>query len=66
MEEVVWFLLALILLVVWLGFAETELATVTFNVLEGASGPTVFKMVKTSTPPDYDFDGQSFNVAISP
>ena len=50
----------------WPGTTEAELATVTFNILEGATGPTVLKMVKTSTPPGYEFDGQSFNVAISP
>ena len=50
----------------WPGTTEAELATVTFNILEDATGPTVLKMVKTSTPPGYEFDGQSFNVAISP
>jgi hypothetical protein len=50
----------------WPGTTEAELATVTFNILEGATGPTVLKMVKTSTPPGYEFDGQSYNVAISP
>jgi hypothetical protein len=50
----------------WPGTTEAELATVTFNILEGATGPTALEMVKTSTPPGYQFNGQSFNVAISP
>ena len=50
----------------WPGSTEADLATVTFNILEGATDPTVLDMVEISTPPGYEFDGQSHNLAISP
>ena len=50
----------------WPGSTEAELATVTFNIAEGATGSTDLELVKTSTPPGYDFDGQSHEVEISP
>ena len=50
----------------WPGSTEAELATVTFNIAEGATGSTELELVKTSTPPGYDFDGQSHEVEISP
>ena len=43
----------------WPGSTEAELATMTFNIAEGASGSTELDLVKTSTPPGYEFDGQS-------
>jgi hypothetical protein len=50
----------------WPGSTEAELATVTFNIAEDATGSTDLELVKTSTPPGYDFDGQSHEVEISP
>jgi hypothetical protein len=50
----------------WPGSTEADLATVSFNILEGATDPTVLDMVEISTPPGYEFDGQSHNLAISP
>jgi len=50
----------------WPGSTEAELATITFNVAEGAEGSTVLYLVKTSIPPGYEFDGQSYLVVISP
>jgi hypothetical protein len=49
----------------WPGSTEAELATVTFNIAEGATGSTALDIVEVSTPPAYDFDGQSHEVGIS-
>ena len=46
------------------GSTEAELATVTFNIAEGASGLTELELVKTSTPPGYAFDGQAQEIAV--
>ena len=46
----------------WPGSTEAELATVTFNVAEDAAGLAALDIVKTSTPPGYAFDGQSYDV----
>jgi hypothetical protein len=50
----------------WPGATEQELATITFDVIDGASGSTALDIVKTSATPGYDFDGQSHEVEISP
>ena len=49
----------------WPGATEAELATITFDVVEGTTGSTPLSIVKTSTPPGYAFDGQSHEVVIS-
>ena len=49
----------------WPGATEADLATVIFNIAEGATGVTVLNMVRTSTPPGYALDGQSHNLRIS-
>ena len=49
----------------WPGSTEAELATITFNVIEGTTGSTALDILKTSTPPGYEFDGQSHDVVIT-
>ena len=49
----------------WPGSTEAELATVTFNVIEGATGSTGLDFTQTSTPPGYAFDGQSHDIVIT-
>ena len=50
----------------WPGSTEADLATITFNIINSSAGSTVLDMVKTSTPPGYEFDGQSHNVIFLP
>jgi hypothetical protein len=41
------------------------LATITFDIAEGATGSTGLNIVQTSTTAGYSFDGQSHDVVIS-
>ena len=49
----------------WPGSTTAELATITFDVAEGATGSTGLNIVQTSTAAGYSFDGQSHDVVIS-
>ena len=49
----------------WPGSTEAELATITFNIIDNAASSTALDIVKVSTPPGYDFDGQSQQISIS-
>ena len=49
----------------WPGSSEAELATVTFNIAEGATGSTALDIVKTSNAAGFSFDGQSHDVVIT-
>jgi hypothetical protein len=49
----------------WPGVSEAELATVTFNIAEGATYFTALEFAKKSTPPGYEFDGRSHTMLIS-
>ena len=50
----------------WPGSTEKELATVTFNIAEGATGTTVLDIVKSSSAVGFTFDGQSQQIDINP
>jgi hypothetical protein len=47
------------------GSASVDLATVTFDIAEGATGSTGLNLVKTSNAAGFDFEGLSHNVVIS-
>jgi hypothetical protein len=49
----------------WPGSTNSELATITFDILEGATGTTALNIEKTSGTPGYEFDGQAQNLVIS-
>ena len=47
------------------GSTEVDLATVTFDIADGATGSTGLNLVRTSSQAGYTFDGQSHDVVIS-
>ena len=47
------------------GSNAVELATITFDVLEGATGSTQLSIEKTSAAAGYEFEGQNFNLALT-
>ena len=49
----------------WPGSNTAELATITFDIAEGATGSTGLNIQQTSTAAGYAFDGQSHDVIIS-
>ena len=49
----------------WPGSTNSELATITFDILDGATGTTALNIEKTSGTPGYEFDGQAQNLVIS-
>ena len=49
----------------WPGSNEAKLATVTFDIAEGATGTTVLDIVRVSNTVGYAFDGQSHDVVIT-
>ena len=50
----------------WPGSTDAELATITFDILEGASGTTALNIEKTSGTPSHEFAGRSHDVFIAP
>jgi hypothetical protein len=50
----------------WPGATEADLATITFNIAEGATGSALFSMRETSIPHGYTFDGQAQLVEVVP
>ncbi|MGB0445620.1 MAG: cadherin domain-containing protein, partial [Porticoccaceae bacterium] len=48
----------------WPGSTTAELATITFDVAEGATGSTGLNIVQTSTAAGYSFDGQSQQITV--
>ena len=48
------------------GSTAVDLATVTFDIAEGAPGVTGLNLVRTSSQAGYTFDGQSQDLVISP
>jgi hypothetical protein len=49
----------------WPGSAPTELATLTFDIAEGATGSSAINFTASSNASGYTFGGQTHNVAIS-
>jgi hypothetical protein len=49
----------------WPGSNSVDLATITFDVAEGATGSTGLNIVRKSTTAGYGFEGQSHEVVIS-
>ena len=49
----------------WPGSTNTDLATVTFDIADGATGSTGLNLVRTSSQAGYAFDGQSHDVVIT-
>ena len=49
----------------WPGSTSVDLATVTFDIVDGAIGPATLDIVQTSNAAGFAFDGQSHEVAIS-
>jgi hypothetical protein len=49
----------------WPGSAPTDLATLTFDIAEGASGSSAINFTASSNASGYTFGGQTHNIAIS-
>ena len=49
----------------WPGSAPTDLATLTFDIAEGASGSSAINFTASSNASGYTFAGQAHNIAIS-
>ena len=49
----------------WPGSAPVDLATITFDIVEGASGSSTINLTSSSNAAGFGFDGQSHDVVIS-